>query len=100
MLKTDPETKRKTKEIQADKYLKNLILNRVKEKIWKMIKKNKHSKIKSKKEEKNIFVVGDSMLKKITGSGIFMEHILKTRPHPGTTTVDMIDYIIPELRCK
>ena len=64
------------------------------------IKNNKHSKVKSKKEEKNIFVVGDSMLKKIIGSGIFMDHTVKTRPHPGTTTVDMIDYIIPELCCK
>ena len=35
------------------------------------IENNKHSQVKSKKEEKkNIFVVGDSMLKNITGSGI------------------------------
>ena len=38
MLKTDPETKRKNRYVKADKYLKSLILNQVKEKIWKMIK--------------------------------------------------------------
>ena len=37
------------------------------------------------------------MLKKITGSGISRNHTLKIRPHPGATTVDMIDYIKPEL---
>ena len=39
MLKTDPEAMRKTKKIQAVKYQKSLILNRVKEKIRKIIKK-------------------------------------------------------------
>ena len=39
MLKTDPETMRKTKKIQVDKYQKSLNLNRVKEKVCKMIKK-------------------------------------------------------------
>ena len=38
MLKTDPETKKKTRNVNADKYLKSLILNRVKEKICKTIK--------------------------------------------------------------
>ena len=37
------------------------------------------------------------MLKSITGSGISMDHTVKIRPHPGATTVDMIDYIKPEL---
>ena len=39
MLKTDPETMRKTGEIQVDKYQNSLSLNRVKEKICKIIKK-------------------------------------------------------------
>ena len=39
MLKMDPETKRKAKKIIADKYPKNVVLNKVKEKICKMIKK-------------------------------------------------------------
>ena len=81
-----------------------MILNRVKKKVLQddkeyKIENNEHSQGKnSKKEEKkNIFVVGDSMLKSITGSGISMDHTVKIRPHPGATTVDMIDYIKPEL---
>ena len=38
MLKTDPETMRKTKKIQEDKYQESLILNRIKEKICKKIR--------------------------------------------------------------
>ena len=61
----------------------------------------KHSQVKWKKEEKkNICIVGDSMLKNITGSGLSKDHTVKIRPHPGATTVDMIDYIKPELRHK
>ena len=41
MLKPDPEAKRKTKKIQADKFPKSFIFNRVKEKTWKMIKKDR-----------------------------------------------------------
>ena len=60
-----------------------------------------HSQVKRKKEEKkNICIVGDSMLKNITGSGIFRDHTVKIRPHPGAITVDMINYIKPELRHK
>ena len=40
------------------------------------------------------------MLKNITGSGISRDHTVKIRPHPGASTVDMIDYIKPELRHK
>ena len=40
------------------------------------------------------------MLTNITGSGISRNHTIKIRPHPGATTVDMIDYIKPELRHK
>ena len=40
------------------------------------------------------------MLKNITGSGISRNHTIKIRPHPGATTVDMVDYIKPELRHK
>ena len=38
MLKTDPETMRKTKKIQEDKYQESSILNRIKEKICKKIR--------------------------------------------------------------
>ena len=63
--------------------------------------KKKHSQVTWKKEEKkNICLVGDSMLKNITGSGISRNHAVKIRLHPGATTADMIDYIKPELRHK
>ena len=38
MLKTDPETMRKTKKIQEDKYEESLILNQIKEKICKKMR--------------------------------------------------------------
>ena len=82
--KNQKYSNRQIKDLQDDKEYK--------------IENNKHSQVKSKKEEKkNIFVVGDSMLKNITGSGISMDHTVKMRPHPGATIVDMIDYIKPEL---
>ena len=40
------------------------------------------------------------MLKNITGSGISRDHTVKIWPHQGATTVDMIDYVKPELRHK
>ena len=64
-------------------------------------KKTNIVKLKSKKEKKkNIFVVGDSMLKNITGCGISRDHTVKIRSHPKVIIVDMIDYIKPELHCK
>ena len=50
-----------------------------------------------KRTKENIYIVGDSMLKNITGSGLSKGHIVKIRPHPGAPTVDMIDYTKPEL---
>ena len=40
------------------------------------------------------------MLKNITGSGLSKDRTVKIRPHPGATTVDMIDYIKQELHHK
>ena len=40
------------------------------------------------------------MLKNLTGSGLSKDHTVRIRPHPGATTVDMIDCIKPELRHK
>ena len=39
-------------------------------------------------------------VKKITGSGLTKDQTVKIKPHPGATTIDMIDYIKPELRDK
>ena len=44
------------------------------------------------KQEK-IFIVGDSMIKNITGTGILRDHTVKIRPHPGATNIDMCDYV-------
>ena len=52
------------------------------------------------KGQKKVFIIGDSMIKNITGMGISRENIIKMRPHPGATTIDICDYIKPELRQK
>ena len=52
------------------------------------------------KDQKKVFIIGDSMIKNITGTGISRENIIKMRPHPGATTIDICDYIKPELRQK
>ena len=40
------------------------------------------------------------MIKNIAVAGISRENIMKMRPHPGATTIDICDYIKPELRQK
>ena len=58
----------------------------------------KHSQVKWKKEEKKEYLYCRRLhVKNITGSGLSKDHTVKIRPHPGATTVDMIDYIKPEL---
>ena len=52
------------------------------------------------KNTKKVFIVGDSMIKNITGTGISRSNTVKMGPHPGATTVDICDYIKPELRHK
>ena len=49
------------------------------------------------KNTKKVFIVGDSMIKNITGTGISRSNTVKMRPYPGATTVDICDYIKPEL---
>ena len=41
------------------------------------------------KDQKKVFIIGDSMIKNITGTGISRENIIKMRPHPGATTIDI-----------
>ena len=102
MLKTNAETMRKTPKKSSRQISEKLDLKSSQRKDLQDNKENKkHSQVKWKKEEKkNICIVGDSMLKNITGSGLSKDHTVKIRPHPGATTVDMIDYIKPELRHK
>ena len=52
------------------------------------------------KNTKNVFIAGDSMIKNITGTEISRSNTVKMKPHPGATTVDICDYIKPELRRK
>ena len=52
------------------------------------------------KNTQKVFIVGDSMIKNITGTRISRSNIVKMRPHPGATTVDICDYIKPELSHK
>ena len=41
------------------------------------------------KDQKKVFIIRDSMIKNITGTGISRENIIKMRPHPGATTIDI-----------
>ena len=43
------------------------------------------------KDQKKVFIVGDSMIKNITGTGISRENIIRMRPHPRATTIDTCD---------
>ena len=52
------------------------------------------------KNTKKVFIVGDSIIKNITGTGISTTNTIKMRPYPGATTADICDYIKPELRHK
>ena len=52
------------------------------------------------KNTKKVFIVGGSIIKNITGTGISRTNTVKMRPHPEATTADIYDYIKPELRHK
>ena len=52
------------------------------------------------KDQKNVLIIRDSMIKNITDRGISRENIIRMRSHPGATTIDICDYIKPELRQK
>ena len=48
------------------------------------------------KNTKKVFIVGDSTIKNITGTGISRANTVKMRLHPGATAADIYDYIKPE----
>ena len=50
------------------------------------------------KDQKKVFIIGDSMIRNITDAGMSREKIIKMRLHPGATTIDIYDYIKLELR--
>ena len=49
---------------------------------------------------KKVFIVGNLMSKNINGTGISKTNSIKARPHSWATTVDVWNYIKPELRHK
>ena len=52
------------------------------------------------KNTKQGFIFGDSIIKNITSTRISRSNTVKMIPHPGVTTIDICDYIKPELRHK
>ena len=78
--------------------LNEMVINKLQEQI-KCLKEKKIRQL-SIKEKKEIFIVGDSIIKKITGTGFSRDHTVKIRPHPGAASINMCHYIKPELRHK
>ena len=72
---------------------KNPLLEVVKENISELLKGIKTSQKQKKvtKEIKNVFIIGDSMVKGLAEMGISKDHNVKVRPHPGCTTEDIED---------
>ena len=48
---------------------------------------------RNKRSRKHIFIIGDSMVKHITGPGISNNDQVQEKTYPGATTDDIIDYI-------
>ena len=57
-------------------------------------------KNKNKKSRRRTFIIGDSMMKHITGSVISKNDQVQVKTHPGATTDDTIDYVKPTIRQK
>ena len=72
----------------------------VKETISKLPKgiKTSQKQKKDTKERKNVFIIGDSMIKDLAERGISKDHNVKARSQPGCTTEDIEDHIKPILR--
>ena len=79
---------------------KNPLVEVVKENISKLPKgiKTPQKQKKDTKERKNVFIIGDSMIKGLAERGISKDHNVKVRPQPGCTTEDIEDHIKPILR--
>ena len=79
---------------------KNPLVEVVKEKISKLPNgiKTPQKQKKFTKERKNVFIIGDSMIKGLAERGISKNHNVKVRPQPGCTTEDIEDHIKPTIR--
>ena len=63
------------------------------------IHKENHGVVNSA-SEKEIIIVGDSMIKHVNGCEVSRDNSVKIRCHPGATTDDIIDYVRPTARKK
>ena len=50
--------------------------------------------------KKEVFIIGDSMIKYVNGREVSRNNPVKVRSHPGATTNDFIDYVLPTVRQK
>ena len=101
------DTRNKKEIIREDKECHNKLNHQQKKKKQLLKERNILSKESEKsenkmhgKDQKTVFIVGDSMIKNITGTGISRENIIKMRSHLGATTINICDNIKPELRQK
>ena len=60
--------------------------------------KHLHPEAHQPKVEKNIVVIGDSIMKNVNGRDLSRVNSVKIRPHPGASTDDPIDHIKPAIR--
>ena len=50
--------------------------------------------------KKEVFIIGDSMIKHVNGQEVSRNESVKVRSHPGATTDDFIDYVRPTVQKK
>ena len=98
-------TTNKKENIREDKECHNKLNHQQKNQLSKekTVLSNESEKSENKmhgNDQKKVFIIGDSMIKNITGTGISRKNIVKMRPHPGATSIDICDYIKPALRQK
>ena len=98
-------TTNKKENIREDKECHNKLNHQKKNQLSKekTVLSNESEKSENKmhgNDLKKVFIIGDSMVKNITGTGISRKNIIKMRPHPGATSIDICDYIKPALRQK
>ena len=49
---------------------------------------------------REVFIIGDSMIKYVNGRAVSRNDSVKRRSHPGATTDEFIDYVQPTVRKK
>ena len=59
---------------------------------------NPNQQPQNQRAQKDIILTGDSMLNGVHEKGIRRDHFVRVRPHPGATSEDMIDFVLPYAR--